>query len=161
MLNVINRIAKIAASLQKKLVILIAVGAVATSILAFKAFDMDSVWWWNVLKMSILFFPALIWAGVIWVLNQLQEAPEIVSSLLKKDSQVLASASNVNIKKPTGLIGLITTIRSIKNHEGLEFVFDAIAGVGLLVNPVFAVVSFFSLIVLFFFIVIAPWMLLF
>lgn len=160
-IKVSNRIGGIADSVQRKLKVFVFVGVVASAILAFKVFNIDAVWWWNIVKLSVVFLPALVWLMVLFVLNQLSEAPDLVSTLINDDDGLFENINSFSVKEPNGLRGLVSTLRAFRQEEGFETVFDTISGIGLMVNPVFALFAFFTLAILFMFILIAPLVLLF
>lgn len=158
---VAQRIGSIADSLHNKLRYFVLLGALACALLAFAAFDIDSSWWWNALKVIAFMVPALIWFLVILVLKQLIETPELVSQSLHREDGLVQSMKSGSLQKPSGLRGLYSSVRAFQQEEGFEAVFDSISGIGLIINPFFAFIAFFALAVLFLFILIAPFVLLF
>jgi hypothetical protein len=160
LLAVAERIGSIADSTQRKCRYFVLIGAVASAVLAFYAFSIDSLWWWNALKMGVLLLPAIIWCVVLLVLNQLKEAPELISQLVNDDSGLVENIHNFSLKEPDGLRGLFSTVKAFKQEEGFEVVFDTISGIGLIINPFFAFLAFLAMTILFLFILIAPFVLL-
>lgn len=158
---VADRIGSIAESIHNKLRYFVVLGILASSVLAYYVFDGDSSWWWNTLKVGVLLAPAFIWLMVLLALRQLREAPELVSKLVNDDDGLFENINSFSLKEPSGLKGLVSTVRAFRQEDGLGAVFDTISGVGLMVNPFFLFLSFFALVVLFMFILIAPFVLLF
>lgn len=154
-------IGSIADSLHRNLRYFVLLGALACALLAFTAFDIDSSWWWNALKVMVIMIPALIWLLVLMVLKQLVETPELVSQSLHSEDGFIQNLKNGSIEKPSGLRGLYSSVRAFQQEEGFEAVFDSISGIGLIINPLFAFIAFLAMAVLFLFILIAPFVLLF
>lgn len=161
LLSVADRIGAIADGAQRKLRYLVLIGTIASMSLATIAFSMDSPWWWNCLKVGLLLLPAFVWCVVLLVLNQLKEAPELVSQLVNDDNGLVENIQNFSLKEPDGLRGLFSTVRAFRQEEGFDVVFDTISGVGLIINPFFAFLAFFAMAILFVFILIAPFVMLF
>jgi hypothetical protein len=95
------------------------------------------------------------------VLNQLKEAPELVSQLINDDDGLVENVQSFSLQEPDGLRGLFSTVRAFRQEEGFDVVFDTISGVGLIINPFFAFLAFLAMSLLFLFILIAPFVLLF
>lgn len=161
LLAVADRIGAIADGAQRKLRYFVFVGVLASSALAAIAFSIDSPWWWNTLKVGLLLLPAIIWCVVLLVLNQLKEAPELVSQLINDDDGLVENVQSFSLQEPDGLRGLFSTVRAFRQEEGFDVVFDTISGVGLIINPFFAFLAFLAMSLLFLFILIAPFVLLF
>jgi hypothetical protein len=105
--------------------------------------------------------PSLIWLLVLLVLKQLKETPDLVSQSLRSEDGFVQGIKNGSLEKPIGLRSLYSSVRAFRQEEGFEAIFDSIAGIGLIINPFFAVIAFLALALLFLFILIAPFVLLF
>jgi hypothetical protein len=157
---VAERIGIIAESLHNKLRFFVLLGAGACMLLAFTAFDIDSPWWWNSVKVGMFMIPSFIWLLVLLVLKQLKETPELVSESLGGDDGLVQDLKSVSLDSPVGLRSLYSSVRAFRQEEGFEAVFDSISGIGLIINPLFAFIAFFAMAILFLFILIAPFVLL-
>lgn len=156
-----DALAELATSLQRKLSWLLGVGMLASASLAWAAYSQHSYLWWNITKCMPLLLPVLIWL-IIWViLGQLREAPELAASLASEGDGVLANLQSVSLSDKRGLRGLFGTLRAFRQQQGLSVVLDTVGSVGMLANPVFAILAFIMLVILFVFILIAPILLLF
>ena len=156
-----ERIGRIADGIQAKLRWFVLIACLASAVLAVSVFSVDSSWWWNCLKIGVLSLPVMIWLLVLVVLNQLKAAPELVSELINDDNGVFENMNNFSLKEPDGLRGLLSTVKAFRQEDGFDTVFDTISGVGLIVNPFFVFLAFVAILVLFLFILIAPFVLLF
>ena len=58
---------------------------------------------------------------------------------------VFSSTQSLSLREPNGLSGLFSTVRAFRKEGGLGIVFDTIGGLGVLANPIFAIVSLISL----------------
>jgi len=140
--RVVDKIGDIANGLQSKLRCFVVVGLAASLALAWKVFSFDSTVWWNLLKCGAVLLPSLIWVLVWFVLNQLRDAPTLVSELAADENGVLANLNEFSLKEPNGLRGVFSTVRAFRKEDGLEVIFDAVSGVALIANPLFAVLAF-------------------
>lgn len=159
--SLLNRIAKIAASLQSKLTWFLRLGGLATLILVWEVYSHDAPIWWNVMKCGFVSLPALVWGFVWLVLNQLREAPALVSELAADDDGVFANLDELSLRQANGLRGLFNTLAAFRREDGFEVVFETISGVSLIANPLFAIVAIVAMGVLALLIFIAPLLLLF
>ena len=155
-----NALAELGASLQRKLSWLLGVGMLASASLAWAAYSQHSYLWWNIAKCMTILLPVLIWLIVWVILGQLREAPELAASLASEDDGVLANLQAMNLRDKRSLRGLFGTLRTFRQQEGLSVVLDTIGSVGMLANPLFAILAFIMLVILFIFILIAPILLL-
>jgi len=158
--ELLQRVSELAASAQRKIGYLIVVGLAASAYLAWRLFDAESAVWWNAIKCGAVMLPALLWCFVWTVLNQLQEAPELVAKLSDPQDGVLTNLDSLSLKKPEGLRSLFSTLRRFRQEEGFEVVFETISGITLLANPVFAATAFVCVALLMLFIIVAPLVLL-
>lgn len=156
-----SRLAELAASLQRKLSWLLLVGMLASTYLAWAAYSQHSYLWWNIAKCLTILMPALIWLIVWAILGQLREAPELAASLASEEDGLLANLHTVSLSDKRGMRGLFGTLRAFRQQEGLSIVLDTVGSVGMLANPLFAILAFIMLVILFIFILIAPILLLF
>jgi hypothetical protein len=161
LVELFDALAELATSLQRKLSWFLGVGLLASTYLAWAAFSQHSYLWWNIAKCMTLLLPVLIWLIVWAVLGQLREAPELAASLASEDDGVLAKLQSVSLSDKRGLRGLFGTLRAFRQQEGLSVVLDTVGSVGMLANPLFAILAFIMLVILFIFILIAPILLLF
>lgn len=164
--SVAERVGSIADGIQAKLRWFVLIAGMASSLLAIMAFNIDGSWWWNAIKVGLLLLPSLIWLLILLVLNQLKQAPELVSELVNDDNGVFENMDSFSLKEPDGLRGLFSTVKAFRQEDGFDTVFDTIGGIGLIVNPFFALLAFISIVILFLFILflfilIAPFVLLF
>ena len=158
--RVVNKIGEIATGLQQKLSYFVVIGLTASLVLAWKAFNPESALWWNTVKCGLLFLPSLIWVIVWFVLDQLREAPELVAELSADEDGVIANFGDFSLNEPEGLRGVFSTIKEFRKEDGFDVVFDTISCIGLIANPLFAVLAFFCAVVLVMWILIAPFLLL-
>lgn len=157
---VVNKIGDIANGIQRKLRYFVVIGFAASSVLAWKVFNLESAIWWNAIKCGVLLLPALIWVIIWFVLDQLREAPELVAELSDDEDGVIANFENFSINEPEGLRGVFSTIKEFRKEDGFEVIFDTISCIGLIANPLFAVLAFFCAVVLVVLILITPFVML-
>ena len=149
----LEQLADIAASARRKLAWFVGVSLVATLVVVWQVYSGDSVWWWNFIKCGTVLLPILV-LGFIWsVVGELQEVPELASSLVNLD-QTGQSASAVTKKK--GVLGIYSMLRTFRQQEGLEVVFDTLGNVTLMSNPFFALLTLVMTLILVMFVCIAP-----
>lgn len=153
--KVVDQVAEIAAGIKRKLSYFVLLGLVATGYLGWLVYSPESATWWNVFKCSVLAMPALIWAFIWSVLAQLQQAPALVSQLVDDDDGLFANLEHLSLSEPQGLSGVFNTLREFKQEDGLSVVFETLSGVGLLANPLFAILAFAASTVLFIFILVS------
>ena len=158
--EIFDRLAALGASLQRKLSWLLGFAMSASVYLAWAAYSQHSYLWWNIAKCMIILLPVLIW-WVIWaILGQLREAPELASALANEQNGLLTNLQTARLSDKSGVRGLFSTLNAFRQHEGLNVVLDTVGSVGLLVNPLFAILAFIMLVILFIFILITPILLL-
>jgi hypothetical protein len=159
--RVVNKIGEVANAIEVKIRYFVMLGIVASSALSWTVFSVESAVWWNVLKVSMISMPALIWLLIWYVLGQLREAPELLAQLMHDEGGDLANINSFSVKEPDGLRGLLSAVREFQREDGLEIVFDTISGVTLISNPFFVLLGFLSMAALSILILIAPLLLLF
>ena len=140
--ELVQRIADIAGATQKSVSYLVMVGVLASGYLAWELYTPGGMWWWNVIKCSLIMLPALLWIFVWVVLNQLQDAPNLVAELVQQEDDVLNNPHSHGFSQPNGLRSLFGTLREFRKEDGLSIMFDTIGGVTLLANPLFALLAF-------------------
>lgn len=157
----VNRIGEIASKLLAKITWFVVAGLIASVGLAWELYSSDSALWWNIIKCGFVALPALIWAFVWFVLSQLRDAPELVANLAQDEDGVFSNLDEFSIKEPNGLRGVFSTLSAFSKEDGLSVIFDTIGGITLIANPVFAIIAFVAMAILFLLILIAPFVLLF
>lgn len=161
LINILSRIASVADSLRRKIFVFLAVALLFLGLLCVDLYSAEAVWWWNLFIIGFVFLPWLVW-GFIWmILGQLRQTPELAKELLQDKDELLASFDNKDIAEPKGFRGVLTTINQIRKHEGLEDLFDTIAGIGLICNPIFLLLAFLFLLMITVLMFITPIVLLF
>jgi len=147
---VFERVGTIAAGLRSRLAYFLGFALLASVYLAIKLYSADSALWWNIIKCGVFMIPALIW-GIVWfVLGKLRDAPDVANDLIADKDEMLQHFSGLDIKQVTTVRGAFSTLKVLREQEGLEEVMETIGGVGLLINPLFVicmVLAFFALIV--------------
>lgn len=146
-----ERIGAVATGLRKWLNYFLLPALVASVYLAVKAYSVESAFWFNALKCGLLMLPVLVWAIVWFVLGQLREAPTVANQLVQDKDQLLTYLSNTDVKQVTSLRGAYSTLKVLREQEGLEEVMNTIGGVTLLINPIFAILAVCALFILFMF----------
>jgi len=131
----LTAVADFAAGFQRRLAWFLGIAAMASAYLAWLLYSPESLWWWNLIKCGLVLTPTLVWLFIWQVLGEMREAP--------------------------GLRGLFSTLRAFREEDGLEVVLDTLGGVTLLANPVFAIFAFIMSVLLWIFILLAPFLLLF
>jgi len=157
--RVLDRIADIANSLQTKLAYLLGIGVIASAALAWNFFSSESALWWNVVKCGLVVFPVVVWILIWFVLNQLRDAPSLITELANDDEGVFANLGDFSVKEPDGLRGIFSTIKEFRKEDGFDVIFDTISGIALIANPLFAILAFLSMVLLLILIVITPFVL--
>ncbi|MBX2848410.1 MAG: hypothetical protein KTR16_08820 [Acidiferrobacterales bacterium] len=93
---------------------------------------------------------------IVWrTLANLSDAPSHLSTLFNKNRRITSTLKSVR-ENPKNIRGLISTIRIIRNQEGLEESFSSIGGVTLLINPLFLLITFLSIVTVSILIILAP-----
>ncbi len=159
--NLFEQVADIAQSIQKKLAWFLLLAVVCVAVLAFKLISAEHSVWWNVFVGLTIGLPLLVWVFIWYVLGQLCDAPDLAADLMKDQDGALANLGEISVSQPNGLRGLAATVQQFRQHDGLETVFDAIKGIGLLISPVFLVLSIVFLFGLIGLILLTPIVLLF
>jgi len=142
-------IASISRRLKKKLIYLIVVGALASFFLAWNLYSQESSLAWNLLKCGSLVLPALVWVFIWSILGQLQEAPALAKSLLADKQGILSTTQSLSLREPRGLLSLVGTLRAFRREAGLSAVLETLGSVGMLANPLFAIIALIALGMLF------------
>ncbi len=150
-----ERIGAVATGLRKWLNYFLLPALVASIYLAVKAYSAESALWFNALKCGLLMLPVLVWAIIWFVLGQLREAPQVASNLMQDKDRIQQHFSTLDLKQATSFRGAYRTLKTLREQEGLEEVMGAIAGVSLLVNPLFALLALVAFFVLFVFVLAA------
>ena len=149
LIKVVDRVAEIAAGVKRKLGYFVFVGVVASGFLSWLVYSAEAELWWNGLKAALIFIPAVVWMFIWSVLNQLQDAPVLVSQLVADDEGLFSNFDELSLSEPNGLSGVFSTLRAFRKEDGLEVVFDTLGGVTLLANPLFAIFAFANWVILF------------
>jgi len=157
----VSRIGEIAEGALAKITWFVIAGLVASAGLGWKLYSADSALWWNIVKCTLVILPALIWALVWFVLSQLRDAPKLVASLAEDDDGVFSNLDQFSLKEPSGLRGVASSLNEFRKEDGLSVIFDTVGGITLIANPLFVLVAFLAMIILFLLILIAPIVLLF
>lgn len=139
--KVFEKIGAFAAGLRRRLSYLLALSLSCYGYLAFQLCTPDSALWWNLIKCGVFALPLLVWGAVWFVLGQLRDAPETASGLVAGKDNILQHFSSLDEQKVSGVRGVYGTLKMLSEQEGLEDVMDTISGVGLLINPLFALLA--------------------
>lgn len=159
--EVLQSAASIAERLTRKVSVFAVIGLIASGALAWGFYSPESSLIWNIIKCALVLLPALVICFIWRVLNQFSQAPEIVSKLSQEEGGLAQKIQTARLSKPNGIRGLIGTLRTIRDTEGLSDIVDVIGGIAILANPFFIIISFISMIILFLLILIAPFVLIF
>jgi len=93
--------------------------------------------------------PALVWVFIWSILGQLQEAPALAKSLLADKQGILSTTQSLSLREPRGLLSLVGTLRAFRREAGLSAVLETLGSVGMLANPLFAIIALIALGMLF------------
>ncbi len=157
----LDRLATFAAAVQKTLAWFLTLTGFASLLMAWQAYSPDASIAWNLLLCGLVLLPLLVWLLIWSLLSQLREAPEMVSDLAEDNGLSIASLRAHAANKKPGLISLFSTIRELRNNDAFETVTDAVGSITLLANPLFMIVAFIMLVLLFLLLIIAPFVVLF
>jgi len=138
-----EQIANVAQRAQRKVSYLLGAGLLATTYLGFELVSVTSPLWLNILKILLISVPVLIWLLVWSVLGGLAQAPAAVANLASGESDLIPELKSIN--KPGTLRGLFSAIRAFRRDEGFSILFDAVSGIGIIANPLFAILAFIAL----------------
>lgn len=157
----LRKLAVFAAAVQRRLGWFLLLGLLASTVVAWWLFTVESAWWWNAIKCGLALLPILLW-GFIWMLlNQLQEAPELAATLAsRQDFSMINLRARLSDQKP-GLWALFSTIREMRDSEVYESISDAVGSIVLLANPLFMIIAFAMLVILFLLVLVVPLALIF
>ena len=154
-----SRLADFAETTQRRLGWFLLIAAGFSLALAVKLYSAESALWWNLIKCGLVLVPTLIWALIWSLLTQIREAPEVVTELATQHNLSFSDLrARVADDKP-GLISLFGTIREIRNNEAYESVSEAIGSVTVLANPLFMIIAFAALAILFILTLVSPFLL--
>ncbi len=157
--EIIQSVATVAGSLNRKIGVFAFIGLVASFAIAYLVYSADSSLGWNLVKCGIVMLPAVV-ICIIWqTLTKLVDAPNQLSVLTKRDGDIVTNFKTTGLKGPKSIRGLISTIRTIRNDENLGNIAQAIGGIALLANPAFLFVTFISIAFLLVLIIVAPFVL--
>ena len=145
----LDRVAAVAGAI-KRLVRWIAITALLAFLaLAVKFFDPINAGLGSYVLLGLLLIPTLICGFFYYTVSQLTEAPAEFEALLADESNSLDSVvkqfSNLDVKEPSGLFSLFSSVRQLKNSDGAEDLFDLLSGIALLSNPFFVMLVLASL----------------
>lgn len=152
--------ANVASSLQSKVGIFALIGFIASGVIASLLYSSDSSLIWNLVKCGIVLLPAFILYFVWLTLGKVVEAPKQISQLTHGDG-LANNLQSLGINKPDSIRGLISTIRAIRDEDGLGGISDAIGGLVLLSNPALLLLVFVNTVILLLLIFLAPLVLIF
>ena len=158
--DVLRGTAKIASSVQGKVGLFALIGLIATLLMAWLFYSVESSLVWNITKCGLVSLPAIV-VGSAWLtLGKVVAAPNQIAELTDGGGFV-DNLQLLGIKKPDSVRGLISTVRAIRNEDGLGGITEAIGGIVLLSNPVYLLFVFISIVILSLLIIVAPFVLLF
>lgn len=140
-----ERVGSVADGIQRGLGYFLILSASASFYLAYQAYSFDSAVWWNVIKCVVLCLPALVLMLVWFVLGQLRDSPETVKTLIQDKDRVFQHFSDMNLDEAKSTKGAYRTLKTLAQQDGLEEVMETVSGVGLLLNPLFFVISIFAI----------------
>jgi hypothetical protein len=152
----VNRIGEVADGLASKVKWFALIGLAASAGLAIKLYSAESALWWNVIKCGVVSLPALIWLFVWFVLEQLREGPDKLAELSQGGADELYQQLKTSVSEPSGLRGLYSTVKALRQADGVGAIFDTIGGIGLMVNPLFALLALIAMLLLILMMLIAP-----
>ena len=141
-----EKIGSVAEGMRRKLGYFLLLGLAASIYIAFLAYSVDSFMWWNLIKCVAIMLPSSVLTCIWVILGQVRQAPEVASNLLDDRSEILQGLTELEISNVTSLTGAYGTLKTLRHQEGLEDVMEAISGVGLLINPLFALLAILSFI---------------
>ncbi len=147
--SIFQGISSIADRVRTRIQYVLIVALMAGLYIAFRAYDGESIWWWNTIKCIVPLLPVIVWLFVWSALRQIGQAPEVARELISERGDILRSFSKLNIEQVNSVRGAYTTLKSFREHEGLEEVMETISGIGLLINPIFALLSVLAFFCLF------------
>jgi len=160
-LDSFERIASIAEGAQRWVLYLVVFSLFVSAYLAWSAYSPDSALWWNIVKCGVLLLPALLWAFIYSILSELREAPTTVASLVNGEDGLLQNLNEFGFSKPQSLRGVFSIVRAFRRQEGLSVLFEAVSGIALIANPLFAIMALLALMALVGFVFIVPFVLIF
>ena len=146
--DIFDGVGRVAETLLKRVRILILLAFLSVIFIAFQLYSPESPWWWNTLKCLIPALPVTIWGAVYLILSQIREAPIVARELIADEDGLVSNLSNLDLQQVSNLRGAVSTLKTLRDQEGLEEVMETISGVGVLINPLFfllAVLTFFGL----------------
>lgn len=158
--EILRGTANVAGSLQSKVGFFTLLGFIASVSIAWMFYSSESSFIWNLVKCGTVLMPAMVLTCVWLVLGKVVDAPKQISMLANEEG-LISNLQKLGIKKPDSFRGLISTVRAIRNEDGLGSITEAIGGIVLLSNPVFLLFAFISLAILIVLIIIAPFVLIF
>ena len=157
-----DKAAAIAQAIKGKIVWFVLLGLLASAYLSYLLYTPESEFWWNICKAVLVFLPVLIWLLLIYLLTQIQQVPELVKVLsYQKDNAMSVVQDFVGGEKGFKFRNLFSLIRSVESQDGFDEVMEATAGITLLVNPFFMLLTFIAGVLIFALILVAILILLF
>lgn len=153
--EVLLAIARLAGNLNRKLSIFALVGLIASGYIVCLIYSSEMNLVWNFMICGLVLLPISIIVIVWRTLANLSDAPSHLSTLFNKNRRITSTLKSVR-ENPKNIRGLISTIRIIRNQEGLEESFSSIGGVTLLINPLFLLITFLSIVTVSILIILAP-----
>lgn len=141
----LTTVANIAASMQKTVFYWLLLGLVSVALLAWQWLDFTSNIVWLTVQALVLIVPLLVWFFFYTVISQLTELPELVQQTKADGLALLAGVKQAKQSKqpkaqPTGMFGrLWQLIKLLRHGDNVFVIIEAVKGVALLVNPLFAV----------------------
>ncbi len=150
LLATFERLASIAEKLQKAVLYWLFLCGGAIALLAFKAFSIESVWWWNVFKIGFIVAPLVVWCFIWLALSQLSRSPSSVKQLLDDKDEIWQQVSEQELSQVASASGAFGLAKTLYRQEGLSEIVETIGSVGLLFNPLFLLVAAVASVLLFF-----------
>ena len=144
--SLFEKIGYVAEGMRRKLGYFLLLGLAASIYTASVVYSAESFLWWNVIKCLIVMLPSLVLLCIWIILGQVRQAPEVASNLLDDRDEILQGFTELEVSNVTSLTGAYGALKTLRQQEGLEDVMEAISGVGILINPLFALLAVLSFI---------------
>lgn len=145
LLAVSRQIAETAQTIHRKIIFYVMFGIVGSGALAWQVYAPDNAVWLNVVLITLLLLPVLIWLLFLSLLSQLTDLPEQLTEAVDQRSEFLALTQQFKTdQKAKGLMALFSLFRNLKSSGVLQEVLEVTASLSLLANPLFILVLVIS-----------------
>ena len=137
----------IAEGLKNSIFYVFAGGASATLFLAWQWIDFSTSIFWVVVKVLPFIIPLTLWGFLLMVISDLAELPSRTKTA-KHDGNAVVQRLKGNKPKneqPSGFFGRLKKLfRMLRSAGNLAAIVEAVAGVIVIANPIFALLAFIS-----------------